>query len=188
MKYITGVTILAVMMGCGILNVIFDVPENYVHRDVQNNELVGTWKITPQSETDLKQFLHDFSGWGSNAPWETIKLNNDGTCEVKLIPDWLSKEGGWDYTENVLINNMLSCTWQQSSSLWYPEDHVAKGIQFNLKYADYSINYFYLYVNEAEGEMVLWTFYGDADDFNSQEYKKAPMPSLLIKGQNTISK
>ena len=60
MKFISSLASLSIIFGCGILSLMFGLPERYIERDVKEEEMVGTWSITPDSESDVNDFLQRY--------------------------------------------------------------------------------------------------------------------------------
>jgi hypothetical protein len=63
MKLLPALVSVFIVFGCGILSVIFDLPERYIERDVTPEEMVGTWNIISDSEADVREFVAKFSDW-----------------------------------------------------------------------------------------------------------------------------
>jgi hypothetical protein len=60
MKLLSAFVSIFIFFGCGILSVIFDLPERYIERDVTQEEMVGTCNITSYSEADVREFVSKF--------------------------------------------------------------------------------------------------------------------------------
>src|SRR6266498_2905065 len=54
MKLLSAFVSTSIIFGCGILSVIFGLPERYIERDITPEEMVGTWNITSDSEADVR--------------------------------------------------------------------------------------------------------------------------------------
>ena len=178
MKIVLGFATFIVVFGCGIMNLIFDLPERYIERDVKIQEMVGTWNITAQSETDVNKFLKDFPGWGASAPWKTITLNSDGTCMVQLEIKWLRDENEIStefprdpIPEDVKSNNITSCAWNLAKEKNL-SNKISPIVEFDIEYPNrYGMKYS-LYIYEENNKLILWNFIGDADDFLPQDFMK----------------
>jgi hypothetical protein len=168
MKLFSTFAIFSIIFGCGIMNTIFGLPERYIERDVKVAEMVGTWNVTPNSEIDVNKFVIRSPDWGASAPWKTITLNSDGSCRVELKTGWLGKQ----YSNDVIITSqMTSCSWNLAKEE-NPSHTISPVLELNFEYPDnYSISYS-LYIFEENGELIVWDFIGDPDDFHPQNFVK----------------
>jgi hypothetical protein len=165
-------------MGCGILELLFPInyPQRYIEREVNNTELVGTWKITPDSETRMiDYFQQKDSKLYLEAPWKSISLNKDGSCKVDL-------EVSWSLNNEVLeeADALSTCTWKTDKILGYKEhgsfNHVS-GLtvsfeHFNKQENNYHIYYSEFYIVEENKKLVLWNFIGDPAHLSYQDFMR----------------
>lgn len=165
MKFISTVSLLFMLFSCGIFNAIFELPERYVERDVKPEEMVGTWAITSESETDVDNFVTKFPDWGASVPWKTFTLNNDGSCELELEIDWLSKS----YSKDIISKSMTSCSWNLAA-----EENLSNKtspiLKLKLEYPNNLYMLYSLYIFEENSELIVWDFIGDPDDFHPQDF------------------
>jgi hypothetical protein len=169
MKTFFGVATFLIVCGCGIMSLIFDLPERYIQRDVKPEEIIGTWSVTAESESDINDFAKTFPDWGVSIPWKTIAIDADGTCTVQLEISWLGTEN--TLPSDVLSNNMVSCTWNLTEGD-NMSGNTSPVIEFDFEYPDnYSMRY-YLYIFEENEKLILWNFIGDPDDFRPQDFVK----------------
>jgi hypothetical protein len=168
MKFITAVALLSIFFGCGILNVIFGMPKRYIKRDVTPEEMVGIWTITSDSEADVKEFINRFPDWVAYTPWKTITLNDDGTCKVESDLNWM----GEDHVSDTSVDKIISCSWElgKEENLNGKQSPV---LEWNLEYSSNHGSMRSLYIYEENGELILWNFIGDPDDFRVQDFVKA---------------
>ena len=164
MKFISTLTSLSIIFGCGILSLIFGLPERYIERNVKTEEMVGTWSITPDSESEVNDFLQRYPSWGASAPWEAFTLNGDGTCNLKLKTDWLG-----DSYSDLNEDSVISCSWDLAteknlSDKWTPV------LELDLEYSNNYGALYSLYIYEENGKLIIWDFIGDPDDFHPQDF------------------
>lgn len=167
MKFISPIASLYIVLGCGILSAIFGLPERYIERDVKPEEMVGTWSITSDSETDVNDFVREFPDWGASAPWKTFTLNSDGSCKLEFEDDWLGKS----YSNDVISNSITSCSW----NLAMEENLSGKTspvLKLEIEYPNNHYMMYSLYIFEENSELTLWDFIGDPDDFYPQDFVK----------------
>lgn len=92
MKFTATVLLFFSVLTCGIVEFLFPIeyPQRYIERKVSESELVGTWEITPDSETRVNNYFQqkDVELWALPIPWKSISLYKDGTCEVDLELSW----------------------------------------------------------------------------------------------------
>jgi len=173
MKFILGIVTLGIIFGCGIMSVIFGLPNHYIERAVKADELVGTWNITAESEDSVNEFVKKLPDWSINPPWKTITLNSDGTCLVKLETGWL---GDYAYPNDVITNNITSCSWELGTERSLADTEAngkdVPAVKFILDYPNNFSMDLSLSIYEENEELILWDLIGDPDDFNLQEYKK----------------
>lgn len=169
MKFFSTLAAFAVVFGCGILSAIFGLPKRYIERDVKAEELVGTWNVTPDSESDVNDFVKRFPDWGASAPWKTMVINSDGTCIVEVQIAWLSHISDLSHAG---ANNRLPCLWRLTRDSSLDGDKVPV-IKLDFEYPnDYEMGDYSLYIFEENGELIIWGFIGDPDNFRPQDFVK----------------
>lgn len=172
MKIFIGLATLVIVYGCGILSFVFDQPERYIAREVITGEMLGTWSITPDSEAEVTQFVQKYPDWGVPAPWKSITLNEDGSCDVKLEIGWLgaaSVSPTESYSKSVISNDITSCSWGLAKDE-NTSGKTSSVVKLALEYlGNYSALYS-LYIVEENGGLILWNFIGDPDDFRMQDF------------------
>ena len=149
------------------MNVIFDLPERYIERDVKAEEMIGTWNITPDSEVDVNNFIKKFPDWSGFAPWKTFTLNSDGSCGVELDTAWL----GDSYSKDVAVVKTTSCNWNlaEKENL---SNKISPILELGFDYLDSNGLMTSLYIYEENSKLILWGFIGDPDDFRPQDFVK----------------
>jgi hypothetical protein len=165
MKFIAAVASLSIFFACGIMSVIFGMPERYIERDVTPEEMVGVWTVTSDSEADVKEFMERFPGWVAFTPWKTITLNADGTCSVESDLNWMDEE----HTSETLPYRIISCSWQlgKQENLNGKQSPI---LEWDLEYSNNQGSMRSLYLYEENGKLILWNFIGDPDDFRVQDF------------------
>ena len=167
MKFFSIIASLVIVFGCGIMNVIFELPERYIERDVKAEEMVGIWNIAPDSEVDVNNFIEKFPDWDGFAPWKTFTLNSDGSCSVELDTAWL----GDSYSNDVAVVKTTSCNWnlakQENLS-----NKISPVLELGFDYPDSNGLMTSLYIYEENSKLILWGFIGDPDDFRPQDFVK----------------
>ena len=167
MKLLSALVSVSIIFGCGILNVIFGLPERYIQRDVTPEEMVGTWEITSDSEADVKEFVAKFSDWDAYMPFTDITLNGDGTCSADYKANWLDET---NLSEQSAIHTTL-CSWdlakeENLSGKWSPV------IKLHFRFSNDYGRIQSLYIYEENSELIIWSFIGDPDDFRTQDFVK----------------
>lgn len=133
--------------------------------------MIGDWHITPKSEMDVNLWVDQNPDWGIHAPWKTITLNKDGSCTVAIEIGWLRESGR--YSKEVLANKMVSCSWNLT------EDENLSGklspvLELEFNYPKNYTTKSSLYIFEENNELIIWSFIGDPDDFQPQDFVKVP--------------
>ena len=179
MKIVLAPLILFLLLGCGILEMLFPIEwqQRYIDRKVESSELLGTWVLTSDSETRIKAYLeqNDFS-WGYiDAPWKTITLRRDSSCQVEL-------ELSWDPENSVLTESdaLPTCTWKVDNILGHDTDGSFKDVQglfvrfehYEQQTDSYLVYYSESYIVEENNELILWNFIGDPTYFDYQDFKR----------------
>jgi hypothetical protein len=182
-KFISSLLFSFLVLGCGIIEMLFPIdnfPQRYIEREVDKTELVGTWKITPDSEPRIKTYFEQIQNgdldWGPvRAPWKTITLNNDGTCKIEF-------EASWDIENKVLTEPDAgsTCTWKVEKISGYDKELSSKYVpglfvrfeHFNEQEDQYYVYYSESYIAEENNELVLWNFIGDPIQVEYQDFKK----------------
>jgi len=162
MKFFLAIVSLLVIFGCGIMSLIFGLPERYIERDVKMNEMVGIWNITPDSEADIKEFVKKFPGWDAYMPLKTITLNDDGTCNIEF------DEIHSIYTTT---NNIISCSWDLGKERNL-SDKISPILELDFEYSNNHGSMRSLYIYEEDNNLIIWGFIGDPDDFRTQDFVK----------------
>ncbi|MBK9926162.1 MAG: hypothetical protein IPP66_12825 [Anaerolineales bacterium] len=181
MKSSLGFGFIFIFLGCGILSLLFDVPNRYITREVQTQELAGEWRIKQESEERLQKFRDTFPDWPDLAPWKTIRLNNDGTCQVKLEIQWLPNYkdsppeiSHSEIPNDVLTNNILACSWEISTTngITSEGNKDVPSVKISIEYPNNYSRTYNLYIYEENEDLILWNFIGDPDDFVPQDFVK----------------
>jgi len=181
MKVVSALLITCLIMGCGILEMLFPIdnfPQRYIERDVGENELVGIWNLTSDSELRMNAYFRENQNedlsW-EQAPWKTITLNEDGTCKISF-------EISWGIDNKVLTepDAHSNCTWEIDKISGYGEDLSSKYVpglflrfeHYNKEEDMYYVYYSEPYLAEENNELVLWYFIGDPLERQYQDFKK----------------
>jgi hypothetical protein len=182
MKSLLAIGSVFLFFGCGILSFIFGLPDRYIKRDIETQELAGEWKMTPESEAELNKFRETFPDWPDFAPFKTIQLNSDKTCRVKLEIQWLpnyenSPSGipPEDIPNDVLTNNILACSWKITKTSGFSDsgNKEVRDIEILISYPNNYDRTYSLFIYEENNALILWTFIGDPDDFVPQDFLKS---------------
>jgi len=168
-----------IIASCGILELLFPIefPQRYIHRNVQQAELIGTWNITSDSEARTDDYFQqiDIERRELNAPWKSINFQEDGVCEVEIVENWA--------VNNTVLQEAdarTTCTWKIDSIMGYDEDGDfldVPGVFIRFEHYDksadaYNVYSSELYVVEEDNDLVLWNFIGDPLVFSFQDFKK----------------
>ncbi len=168
MKFVLGIVGALVIFGCGILEMIFGFPQMYIQREIQASEFVGTWNITPYGEANVEEWMKTSPDWGIEAPWKSMTLNSDGTCEVKFESAWLLQKTA--LPTNTIALDMLICSWKLSKIWNIDNDEVTGVILGDL---DNDLDPYEFYIFEENGELMLWNLVGYVDHFRTQQFTKS---------------
>lgn len=173
-RSIPAVSLLVVFsMGCGICSALSDFPERYIEREVQMAELVGTWELTPASESRIDSFRKEHPSWGIQAPWRTILLYDDGTCQVKPENMWVPDEE--QVPSYTLANGMLEGTWKLADVWGITTEGGHKdvpGVVLHFEYPENHTHASTLHIAEENNELILWTYVGDPDKVRYQDFTR----------------
>lgn len=112
----------------------------------------------------LDEFLEKFPGWGSYAPWKTITLNEDFSCNAQFEDVWVRH----DAFRN---SSITSCAWEITEERSVDGEDVPS-IRLELTLPENRTSSYSLYIHEENNELILWEFIGDPDDFSTQDYTK----------------
>jgi hypothetical protein len=168
MKLMSAFVSISMIFGCGIMSVIFGLPERYIERDLTPEETVGTWNITSDSEADVREFVAKFSDWDAFMPFTSLTLNGDGTCSGEYKANWLDEVASSD----ISLIRTTSCSWHlvKEENL---SGKISPVIRLDFEYSNNSRGGgLPLYAYEENDELILWSFIGDPDDFRTQDFIK----------------
>lgn len=168
MRFILLTAGFLVIFGCGILEMIFGFPQMYIQRDVQAKELVGKWNITSYGETNVEEWIKTSPDWGIEAPWKSMTLNSDGTCEVQFESAWLLRKTPLPI--DAIVPDMLPCSWELSKIRNIDNDKVTGVILGDL---NNDLDPYEFYVFEENGELILWNLVGYVDHLRTQQFTKS---------------
>ncbi len=179
MKHIHIFLLPFLFMACGIADALFPIeyPQRYIEREVNSSELVGTWNITADSETRIESYLqHPDDFWpASPAPWKSVTLNQDGSCEIQFETSWAD-----DNDALKQLDAPSTCAWKvrkiagydkQGSSKYVPGLTVYFG-RYNKKEDQYYGNDSESYIVIEDNKLVLWNFIGDPEYLRYQDFHK----------------
>jgi hypothetical protein len=165
-KLLSAFVSISMIFGCGIMSVIFGLPERYIEREMTPEEMVGTWNITSESETDVREFVAKFSDWDAYMPFTSLTLNGDGTCSGEYRANWLDEVASTD----ISIIHTTSCSWDllKEENL---SGKISPVVRLSFEYSNNSQGGgLALYVYEENDELIIWNFIGDPDDFRTQDF------------------
>ena len=168
------------LLACGIGDSIGpgeNISQRYIKRQVNHDELVGTWNLTTDSNIiQTYASIPDTSDYPT--PWKAITLNDNGTCHVDFESSWYQQ--GSDLGKP---DALATCTWKL---------RIVSGVDKNLSPIDvpgidiyfdylppntsvYEAYMFEYFIAEENNQLVLWNFIGDivnGPSFSFQDYKK----------------
>lgn len=182
MKSLIGVGWVFLFLGCGIMSVVFGLPDRFIKRAVKAEELVGEWKITSDSEEKLNKFRETFPDWPGVAPFKTIQLSKDRTCQIKIesqwLPNYVNSTSGMPHDEipqDILANNILSCSWGIAKTRVFSDSgrEEVQDLEISIDYPNNYRQTYGLFIYEENEALILWTFIGDPDDFVPQDFVKS---------------
>ncbi len=180
MRTITTFCFLTVLMiSCGICDILLPVtiPQRYVERRVQDDELIGLWKLTSDSEARIDTYIRGDSSRSIGQPWKTMSINDDGTCQVQIESGWMRDN------ENILneTDALSSCTWRSKEVLGYNEGGAFRyvpGLSFRFEHFNsqneiYEIYSTELFIAEENNELIVWEYIeGPFEIIKYQDFKK----------------
>jgi hypothetical protein len=176
MKIFASILTIFSIFGCGILSAIFGNPDYYINRTVEPKEIIGSWKITPNSEAEILSFRRSIKDWGIDVPWKAIVFRDNNYCDVKLEISWLNEDNNLPtefphniYSKDELANNISSCVWEITRTENIDQKEVPI-INITLSYLDTSNQIYILYIHEKDSKLILWNVIGDWDDFQTEEF------------------
>ncbi|MBX3036860.1 MAG: hypothetical protein KF758_08090 [Anaerolineales bacterium] len=178
MKSFSILMTLVLSMTCGIIEFLFPVeyPQRYIERDIKEDELIGTWKITADTETRIKDYFQDRDKFWpvSPTPWKSITLYQDNSCEAEIEFLWVSE------SDVFKEDAVLTCTWEIDKVHGYDEIGQSKyvfGLSFSFENYNKQEDKYYMYspdayIFEENNELIVWNFIGMPDNLSYQEFKK----------------
>lgn len=171
MRSLAGVLASLVIFGCGIVRTVFGTPQPYITRAVAQSELLGTWTSTARSEASMDAFVRRSANSSAVAPWRSMTLGADNLCRVQLALDWLGVMRSSGPSTPVAPSGVASsCTWHLGEFA-NVDGRLVHAISIVVESREYNGGG-YLYINEEDGGLTLWTFIGDADDFSTLDFRK----------------
>lgn len=143
-----------ILGGCGN----YFAPDRNVKRKVTESEIIGTWRMTPDSLTLLKR-----DGFRSEpAHAYTITLNADGTFRFASVVDGFH---GLRYVD-VKGTYVLEHDTNGNSNI-----HKKNVLKIMIR-AEGASQDCYLNFAEEDGSLLLWSYYGDPDLWEFIEYER----------------
>lgn len=178
MKLFSVLMTLVLFLTCGIVEFLFPVeyPQRYIEHDIKEDELIGIWEITADSENRIRDYFQNRDKFWpvSPTPWKSIMLYRDNSCEADLEFLWI--------TESDVLKEgaVLTCTWELDRVSGYDEIGQSKyvtGLRFRFeRYNNQEDRYYmyspYSYIFEENNELIIWSFIGMPDKLRYQEFKK----------------
>ncbi len=172
MKFLAGVLASLVIFGCGVLSMVFGMPQPYITRAVDKSELSGIWTLPADTEASMDAFVRRSPHWPAVAPWRSMTLSADNSCRVELALEWLSRMGYAGVSPQVAPPGVISsCAWHLGEFASVDGKPVP-AVSIAVKSGEYNGGG-YLYINEENGGLTLWTFIGDPDDFRTLDFRKS---------------
>jgi hypothetical protein len=170
------------IFACGIADMFLEYPQRYIQREVQANEIVGTWKLTQDSESRINSYTPEYSGWRIK-PYKTIYIYSDGTCEYEVNNEWVTDDLQPFLTEDwetLYSGKRIECTWRLENLSGRTESGASKNVPgiflmsevYKKETDSYNVNYIELYIAEEDNEIILWDFIEHSYDALYQDYKK----------------
>jgi quercetin dioxygenase-like cupin family protein len=133
----------------------------YLHRQVNQNELVGRFVGTPFAMESLK-----YAGFRShlNPAEHDVVLRTDGTCTAQTVvdPTLAVPEGEANW-----VPAGAPCRWALGSDGRHQQVLITVALQGD------SEKTLPFYLDEADRQLVLWRYAGDPDAWKYMELKKA---------------
>ncbi|MBN1428852.1 MAG: hypothetical protein JXB07_10745 [Anaerolineae bacterium] len=173
-KTILAMTLLSIpVMSCGILEFLSedDVPQRYIERQVEDAEVIGNWQLVSGAEVQVNDYVEQADLPKGIVPWKTLLLDGDGTCQVEIEIAWIFDSG------HILkeADTPATCTWHVKD-VWNRNSTVpGVGLRFehfnDLK-DSYEVYYSDLYIVEEEGELILWSYIGEAYASRYQDFRR----------------
>ncbi len=160
MRFISSICVVFMIFGCTIGGVLGN-PQRYIHREVSNSELVGTWRATADSIEEQSAFSRTYPDWPASVQWSSMTLNDDGTCRLTIEPLWRG-ENGQQYEQP-------DCMWKVTKA-WAVENTSELAVV--VSFEDFGKSSLYIY--EENGGLTLWSFIGDPDDWDMLDFRKSP--------------
>lgn len=153
-----------------------DIPKRQLNRQVENAEVIGTWKLTPTSEAQLNAMTKQEASWGIDSPWQSITLLNNSACQVELETSWLPAHS--DILKQT--GTLASCVWElENVSGVYENNGVRNTAGVVLKFEHYNqpADIYELYVSELrffeqDDKLILWEYIGYPNNAKYQDYEK----------------
>lgn len=166
-----------VIFGCYGLGALFGPPPHFINHPVSSEALVGTWNVVPTDVAPKTKFVRDNVYWGADTPWKSMTLNADGSCVVTIEPSWVPSLVG---TQTPLPSGVTAsdyyrvsgCTWVLAD-IAINESETVTGIYIHVP-GPWTGGTEPMYINEENGELILWSFIGDPDEVMYLDYRKAP--------------
>jgi hypothetical protein len=151
---LTALLLLCLCVGCGV----YFKPSRDLSRRVEAEEIVGTWKLTAESYSLLKRDgssleppLREFLLFDRDGG---LGLATGGRAPQRVEDDAL--RGTWKLEHSVNANTNL----RYNNVLW---------LQVAEQGGTYSR---WLNIDEVDGRLRLWSYYGDPDLWEFMEYER----------------
>jgi hypothetical protein len=164
---------------CGIGDAIGpgnNISQRYIQRQVNHNELVGTWSLTTGADI-IQTYASVPDSPAYPTPWKSIILNDNGTCHVDFESSWYKQ--GSDLGKP---DALATCTWKLDTVTGPDKDLSyieVPGIDIYFDYLPqntsvYEAYMFEYFIAEENNQLVLWNFIGDIVNgpFSFQDFKK----------------
>ena len=143
----------AILFGCDR-----SLPDRSLKEYVSETDVVGKWKLTPESLALLTQF-----GFKEKPEHKySIVFHPDGTCEYHTVVG---------YFEDIAYYEVAG-SWELEKDTMGNSNYIKKNalrIEISTPNMDYTR---YLNFDKKEGQIILWNYYGDPDSWEFLEYEK----------------
>ena len=179
MKFTAIIFFPFLILTCGIIEFLFPVqfPQRYMDRDVEPKELVGTWQVTSDSQSRIDIYLQQQDEFWpiSPAPWNSIILNDNGSCKIELESSWA--------VDNEVLNEadaLPTCTWKIDRLLGYDEQGSSNYVtglfvrfeHYNEQEDRYYVYYSESFIAEEDNKLVIWNFIGNPSQIRYQNFER----------------
>lgn len=144
--------------------------ERHYDSEFKNEDLIGKWKLSSQSEWEIDNWQGLVPGWNAwNCPFTTIEFLKDGT--VSAAPNFKIQNLDSTYKSTNEVFGKWTVNRDSIGDYYYEGLLPTNVVNMIFEYPKRHFRGEHLYVMKNKGT-ILWAYIGDPDSRNYAEFRR----------------